>query len=66
MSAATTEPKVEPPSLIDAIDFTNLVIKGQIKLIFYAVERHASGVYVIEDDSFEPAPRPRGVEPLSR
>ena len=54
MSDAATEPKAKPPSLIDVIDFTNLVIKEQIKLILYAVERLASGIYTLGDDSFEP------------
>jgi hypothetical protein len=54
MSDATTEPKAKPPSLIEAIDFTNLVIKEQIKLILYAVERLASGIYTLDDTSYEP------------
>jgi hypothetical protein len=29
MSDATTEPKAKPRSLIEAIDFTKLVIKGK-------------------------------------
>jgi hypothetical protein len=52
MRPAATEAKAEPPSLIDAIDFTN-VLEAQIKLVLHAVERHASGYYTPEDDSFE-------------
>ena len=46
-----TEPKVKPPSLLDAIDFTSLVIKEQIKLVLYAVELLASGIYTLDDTS---------------
>jgi hypothetical protein len=49
--ATTTEPKVEPPSLVDAIDFTD-----QIKLVLYAVQGLASdsGMFVLNSDSFWP------------
>jgi hypothetical protein len=51
-NTATTN--VEPPSLIDAMDYINLVIKEQIKLVLYAVERLATGIYTLKDDSYEP------------
>ena len=54
MSDAATKSKAEPPSLIDVIDFTNLVIKEQIKLILYAVACLASGIYTLDDTSYEP------------
>jgi hypothetical protein len=53
--ATTTEPKVEPPSLVDAMDFTSK-IDDQIKLVLYAVQGLASdsGMFVLNSDSFWP------------
>ena len=56
MSDATiAEPKVKPPSLVDAMDFTNQ-IEDQIKLVLYAVQGLASdsGMFVLNSDSFWP------------
>ena len=54
MSEPLPNPRPSHIQLNDAIDFTNLVIKEQIKLVLYAVERLASGIYTLDDTSYEP------------